>query len=132
MALGTLENVKEINGVKIINLDQAKQMFIFKINGAFDWDSFDEYRKNHPVSVSHSTNMISFKIQDGPIKEAGLNGCQVGDMIAVARHIINELNIKYPCRENAMTITKLDEALMWQAERTRNRVERNVEGTSNA
>ena len=132
MALGTLENVKEINDVKIINLDQAKQMSIFKINGLFDWNAFDEYRKDHPISVSHSTNMISFKIQDGPIKEVGKNGCQVADMIAVARHIINELNIKYPCRENAMTITKLDEALMWQAERTRNRVERNVEGTSNA
>ncbi len=30
-----------------------------------------------------------------------------------------------------MTITKLDEALMWQDKRTNDRIKRQVEGTSN-
>ncbi|MGZ3770083.1 MAG: hypothetical protein ACXVCP_00275 [Bdellovibrio sp.] len=44
--------------------------------------------------------------------------------------MIEQLNAKFPCRENAMTITKLDEALLWQDKRTKDRQSRNVEGTS--
>jgi len=39
-------------------------------------------------------------------------------------------NKKFACRENALAITKLEEALMWCEERTRGRVERKVEGTN--
>lgn len=35
---------------------------------------------------------------------------------------------KFPCRENALVITKLEEALMWLEKRTSDRVKRNVEG----
>ena len=38
-------------------------------------------------------------------------------------------NKKFACRENAIAITKLEEALMWCEERTRRREEREVEGT---
>ena len=50
------------------------------------------------------------------------------DLISVAKHMLEYLNAKFPCRENAMTITKLDEALMWQEARTTNRIKRGVEG----
>ncbi|MCK5139395.1 MAG: hypothetical protein KAQ85_06100 [Thermodesulfovibrionia bacterium] len=73
---------------------------------------------------------MSFTLQGGPIKENGKNGCQLTDMIAVAKHMIEQLNKQFPCRENAMTITKLDEALMWQQKRTEDRETRGVEGTS--
>ena len=38
------------------------------------------------------------------------------------------LNGRVPCRENSITITKLQEALMWQEKRTASRVARGVEG----
>jgi len=41
-------------------------------------------------------------------------------------------NKKFACRENAIAITKLEEALMWLGERTRAREERQVEGTHQA
>lgn len=41
----------------------------------------------------------------------------------------NLLNKKFPCRENALAITKMQEALMWFHERTRERNTRGVEGT---
>jgi hypothetical protein len=41
---------------------------------------------------------------------------------------MNNMNAKFPCRENAMVITKLDEALMWLNKRTADRVKRGVEG----
>ena len=37
---------------------------------------------------------------------------------------------EYACRENAIAITKLEEALLWLRKRTEARVERGVEGTS--
>ncbi len=41
-----------------------------------------------------------------------------------------ETTLKFACRENALAITKLEEALMWLEERTRGREERKVEGTN--
>jgi hypothetical protein len=41
---------------------------------------------------------------------------------------MNYLQSKFPCRENAIVITKLEESLMWLNKRTADRVKRNVEG----
>lgn len=38
------------------------------------------------------------------------------------------LNGKFPCRENAIVITKLEESLMWLNKRTADRQVRSVEG----
>lgn len=38
------------------------------------------------------------------------------------------LQDKFPCRENAIVITKLEECLMWLNKRTADRMKRNVEG----
>ena len=80
------------------------------------------------VTVDHDRNEVSFKIQQGPIAENGLNGCQVDDMVALARTIITGLNATFSCRENALAITKLQEAEMWLRERKRERTTRGVEG----
>lgn len=84
---------------------------------------FGEY-----VTVNHETNEITFKIQNGGIRENGLNGCQVDMLIYLARVIISGLNQKFPCRENSCAITKLDEAGMWLDARKSDREKRGVEG----
>lgn len=48
------------------------------------------------------------------------------------KKIIEGLNKDFPCRENAMVITKLDEALMWSNKRKQDRIERGVEGFNKA
>ena len=75
-------------------------------------------------------NTILFNIQDGPIKNNGRNGCQVDDMLLATRKVIANLNSRVPCRENALALTKIDEALHWLTARTADRVSRDVEGTS--
>ena len=80
------------------------------------------------VKVNHDTNEITFKIQNGPIKEVGENGCQVDMMVYISRCIISGLNQKFPCRENSCAITKLDEAGHWLDARTKDREVRGVEG----
>ena len=111
MALETLRNVTKISGVKIQRENE---------------DNFDR----NFILLKEKESIIAFKIQDGPIKEVGENGVQFTSLIVVAKLMLEELNKKFPCRENAMTITKLDEALMWQDKRTKDRELRNVEGLS--
>lgn len=41
---------------------------------------------------------------------------------------IQYLQGKFPCRENAIVITNLEESLMWLEKRTADRVKRQVEG----
>ena len=80
------------------------------------------------VEVNHEENSIKFTIQEGPIKEVGRNGCQVDELIIVATTMIKGLNEKFPCRENSLAITKLEEATMWLIKRKTDRESRGVEG----
>ncbi|MGE6313419.1 hypothetical protein ACQKD6_23740 [Bacillus cereus] len=72
---------------------------------------------------------INIKFQEGPIQENGVNGAQIEEVVDV---LVNRLqgfqNGGYPCRENALAITKLEEARLWLNERTRKRQEQGVEG----
>lgn len=76
----------------------------------------------------YETKYMSIELQDGPIKEHGVNGCKVDDVVIFARDRIAEFNKDFPCRENALVLTKLDEAIMWLDARTKDRTKRGVEG----
>jgi hypothetical protein len=77
-------------------------------------------------------SIVCFTVQSGPIKEFGINGCQIDDVICWAKEKIEEFNRAFPCRENSLAATKLDEALLWLYERKRNREIRGVEGLNKA
>jgi hypothetical protein len=133
MALETLKDVKEIGGFDVIVMDKLREMFPEQFNesGAMDCKWFEKgIRPNKFVYVRTDVNSISFTIQKGPIKEVGVNGCQVDTMIEAAKLIIEGLNKESPCRENSIVITKLDEALLWLGKRKSDREKRNVEGYS--
>lgn len=72
--------------------------------------------------------VVSFTIQSDPIKEVGVNGVQALDMLIYVKCLFQSLNEAFPCRENALTITKIEEAIHWQEARTRDRERRQVEG----
>lgn len=69
--------------------------------------------------------------QKGPVKEEGVNGIHNEDLLAI---VIDRLDGfqqgAYKCRENALALTKLQEALLWLGARTDGREKRGVEGTS--
>jgi hypothetical protein len=56
------------------------------------------------------------------------NGTTNEEVLEVLIDRLNFLNKKFPCRENSVAITKLDEALMWLNKRTNDRIKRQVEG----
>lgn len=111
--LGSLKDVKEINGKPILHL-----------NGVSEDDA--------PISqiiVNHEMDRISFDMLTKPASEGGdMSRCQLVDLIHTAKIMLEYLNDEFPCRENAITITKLEEALMWQDARAKDRIARNVEG----
>lgn len=78
-----------------------------------------------------SGEFATVKFQDGPVKEFGVNGCHQEDLIAI---VIDRLQSfqkgEFTCRENAIAITKLEEAMHWLNHRTAGRVARGVEGTN--
>ena len=111
MALETLKGVEKIGGFEICACKE-------------DMDG------DHPISVDHSESEICFRIQYAPIKEVGLMGCQVDTLIHAARHIIQELDKKYPSHYNLEAIRGLTLAIEQLNGRTRDREKRGVEGTS--
>ena len=64
-----------------------------------------------------STELIT--VNDGTTNE---------EVLRVLIDRMQYLNGKFPCRENSIVITKLEESLMWLEKRTRDRVARGVEG----
>ena len=78
--------------------------------------------------VEVNGNKITFTIQDGTILDAGENGLQAMDIIYILRELFDAMNKDFPCRENSLTITHLDEAYHWQLRRTVERQKRGVEG----
>jgi hypothetical protein len=50
------------------------------------------------------------------------------ELIEVLIDRLNYLQSKFPCRENAIVITKLEESVMWLNKRTADRLKRGVEG----
>lgn len=78
--------------------------------------------------ISIEDNELKIKVQDGVIPEVGVNGIQVTNILEYINELYKSLNSEYPCRENALTITKIEEAIHWQEARTRDRIKRNVEG----
>ena len=74
-------------------------------------------------------NKLTVYMQDGTAKDVGKNGVQASDLIFFIRELFASLNESVPCRENALTITHLDEAWHWQLRRDSDRLIRGVEGT---
>ena len=74
--------------------------------------------------------LIEVKFQEGPIKEAGVNGVMNEDLInMVIDRLEHYQGSEFECEENAQAITHLSEALAALGLRTLRREERGVEGT---
>jgi hypothetical protein len=110
MALKTLKGVNKIGGYEITRNN--------------------EHDASRHVLIDDKSNTIAFKIQNGPIKENGVNGCQVDTLIHAAKIILEGLEDIKPCYNNHMAIYCLEEAIGQLDARKSDREDRGVEGTS--
>lgn len=82
------------------------------------------------VTDLEGKELTKVDFQEGAIKESGVNGCCNEDLInMVIERLEGFQNSEFKCRENALAITKLEEALLWLRKRTMAREQRGVEGT---
>jgi hypothetical protein len=68
--------------------------------------------------------------QNGPIPEKGVNGLTQEVLLEICADRLRSFQAgPYACRENALALTKIEEAQMWLQSRTLKRMQRGVEGT---
>lgn len=73
---------------------------------------------------------VELLFQNGPIGEVGVNGITHEALLAVLIDRLRGFQAgPFACRENALALTKLEEAMHWLHARTRSRMARGVEGT---
>ena len=83
--------------------------------------------KTAPGVTIHHT----IQFQNGAIQEHGVNGISGEALLAVNIDRLRSFQSgPFSCRENAVALTHLETAMMWLQKRTRDRMARGVEGTS--
>lgn len=114
MTVSVLKNVKELHGFGVHHL----------------YGEYPNFPEVMPfIMVDHDDQTLSFKIQNGPVKVVGINGCQVDCIVEAAIKMIEGFDAMAPCRENQMAIDGLKFALDAMAIRTMRRIKEQTEGT---
>jgi hypothetical protein len=128
--IGEVHPVREVYGHEINGLNQQLVVSAdmpgpgnaphnYWINSIHGWPSDAPFE---PVHI---------KFQHGPIAENGINGISNESLLSVVRDRLTGFQSgDFACRENALALTKVEEALHWLHHRTQNRVHRGVEGTN--
>ena len=118
----------------IVSGDQAVQLAITVTDevgagGAnhryhIDWSGDSAWKNEQP-------NSLDIHFQEGPIKEHGVNGITQEALLAITIDRLRSFQAgSFSCRENAIVLTHIEEALMWLQRRTVARIKRGVEGTN--
>ena len=88
---------------------------------------FEVRPANDPYNASAAIETIQF--QDGALSEDHIDGVHNEDLLLMVRdRLLDFQRSSFACRENAVAITKIEEAMMWLAKRTEDRKLRGVEG----
>jgi hypothetical protein len=78
---------------------------------------------------------LAIEWQNGPLGRVGSldriepNGAFVETVLEAVQQRIEYYQTRFPCRENALAVTKIEEALHWLNARTNRRTSQGVEGT---
>ena len=123
--------MREITTHKVAGLNEALRLYAMDEPGPGGANhEYAIFVGDTPVS---DTMLIEARVrfQKGPIQEAGINGLSNEVLLAtVIDRMYGFQSGEYKCRENAIALTHLEEAMMWLQKRTRDRVARGVEGTN--
>jgi hypothetical protein len=82
------------------------------------------------VHVDPGTRLLIL-FQNGPVRENGVNGVTQEVLLEIVADRLRSFQAgEYACRENALALTKIEEAMHWLQARTMARMRRGIEGTS--
>lgn len=115
----------------IVSGDQAVQLKIEVLDEPGAGGANHEYLISTPNDPQGLETGCRVRFQNGPIKEAGVNGITGEALIAIEIDRLRSFQKgPYACRENAIALTHFEEGLMWLQRRTVDRIKRGVEGTN--
>ena len=125
--------MRELTGHKVNGLNEKLQISVL--------DEPGQGNASHRYSImpmigdgtldnpSEVATPCEIHFQNGPIQEVGVNGISNESLIEVVIDRMRGFQSgQYACRDNAVALTKLEEAMMWLQKRTRDRMARGVEG----
>jgi hypothetical protein len=120
--------MRQLTTHKLNGLNDAIKVFVLDEPGSGGaCHRYEMTMTNENAEISGP--VINF--QEGPIAESGVNGISNEALLAV---VIDRMQGfqggDYKCRENAIALTHLEDAMHWLQHRTRARLARGVEGTS--
>lgn len=119
----------EITSHKVNGLNEAITIKATDYSGA--GGAHHVYELTHPALNGTATALTMIQFQNGPIKEVGVNGISGEALLAIVEHRLQCFQAgQFACRENAIALTKIQEAMHWLHHRTRERLQRGVEGTT--
>jgi len=100
----------------------------YEVSG-FDTGTNPSHRE-HVAGVEPPSDRLTLLFQNGPIAEVGVNGITHEALLAILCDRLRAFQSgPFACRENALALTKLEEAQHWLLHRTKARMARQVEGT---
>lgn len=98
--------------------------------GAQHLYQIEGFNTKNPSAPDSQTTHSTILFQNGPINEVGVNGITHEVLLAIVADRLRAFQSgPYACRENALALTKIEEAQHWLLSRTRSRMARGVEGT---
>ena len=120
---------RELTSHKVNGLNECLEINVLDEPG--QGNAYHEYRISFGAPNRIGQVKTEIRFQNGPIQEAGVNGISNEALLAIVEdRLLGFQSGDYACRENAIALTKLQEAMMWLQKRTRDRVARGVEGTN--
>lgn len=125
--------MRELSSHKVNGLNEALTIEVLDEPG--QGNACYVYKIHGPRSVDDSGEKFPdaqcVKFQNGPIQEFGVNGISGEALLAIVEdRLIGFQSGQFACRENAVALTKIQEAMMWLQKRTMDRMKRGVEGTN--
>ena len=134
--------IHTITDHKVNGLNEA--LYIFAIDNPGPGGANHKYAiELHPGGCETPKHAVVLSFQNGPVgSPADMNGITGEALLAVLIDRLRGFQFTrdeagnftkapgpFACRENAIALTKIEEALMWLQKRTRDRMARGVEGT---
>lgn len=119
----------------IVSTDQAVQLTISVTDepgaGGANHEYHIDWLTPDGGMLDAKPNYLDISFQNGAIKEFGVNGITQEALLAIVIDRLRSFQSgPFSCRENALALTKCEEALMWLQKRTLDRIKRGVEGTT--
>jgi len=126
------EKRRELTSHKVNGLNESLAIVVLDEPG--QGNACHHYVICHPMDAFNqelnSPMNVEIGFQNGPIAEVGVNGISQEALLAIVEDRLKGFQSgQYACRENALALTHLQEAMHWLQQRTIERMRRGVEGT---